>query len=88
MLRLLYNITSSKALLQEVFNCWLAYATSQPVNFDLKIIIIFACHYFGVMQMWMLVRSAINRFTLESGYEDSSGTNQESDNMLMNEQMC
>jgi hypothetical protein len=48
MLRDLIHIDSLKNVAQEAVNCWLTYAMSQPVNFNLAIIALFILQYTGV----------------------------------------
>jgi len=49
MLRDLLHITIIKNFVEEIFNAWLTYATSQPVNFDLAVIVFFILQYTGVL---------------------------------------
>jgi hypothetical protein len=39
-------------LAEEALNCWLSYTMSQPVQFDLAVLILFALQYIGIRAIW------------------------------------
>jgi hypothetical protein len=39
-------------LAEEVLNCWLSYTMSQPVQFDLGVLFLFALQYIGIRAIW------------------------------------
>ncbi|WP_254153320.1 hypothetical protein [Chryseosolibacter indicus] len=45
-----------KTLAEELINCWLTYAMSQPVTFDLAIIFLFVLEYFGIKTAWEFIQ--------------------------------
>lgn len=47
MLRELLHTDQLKSIAEEIFNCWLSYTTSQPVQFDLAILLCFLLQYVG-----------------------------------------
>ena len=42
-------------IIQEIFNCWLSYATSQPVSFDMEVVMIFVLQYVGLSQLYKIL---------------------------------
>jgi hypothetical protein len=48
MLRELIHIDQVKTFAEGMFNGWLSYAMSQPVQFDLAILLCFVLQYLGV----------------------------------------
>lgn len=40
-----------KSMIQEIVNCWLRYALSQPVNIDIQILVMFTLQYFGLSKI-------------------------------------
>jgi hypothetical protein len=61
MLRDLLHIDSFKNVAEEVVNCWLTYAMSQPVNFNLAVITLFVLQYIGLNH----VKNVVTRMTLQ-----------------------
>jgi hypothetical protein len=49
MLRELIHLAQLKSLAENSMNCWLSYTLSQPVQFDLAILGLFALEYVGVV---------------------------------------
>jgi hypothetical protein len=47
---------------EEALNCWLSYTMSQPVQFDLAVLCLFALQYLGVREIMKLVKELILSF--------------------------
>jgi hypothetical protein len=47
---------------EEALNCWLSYTMSQPVQFDLAVLCLFALQYLGVRQIMKLVKELVISF--------------------------
>lgn len=57
MIKAIFHTIDIKSLAEELINCWLTYAMSQPVTFDLPVIAIFLLEYFGIKTVWDYLRS-------------------------------
>jgi hypothetical protein len=56
MLRQIIDMVPFRSLAEEVVNCWLSYTMSQPVQFDLTVLFLFALQYIGARELLFLIR--------------------------------
>jgi hypothetical protein len=49
-------------LAEEALNCWLSYTMSQPVQFNLAVLCLFALQYVGIRQITQLVKELVTSF--------------------------
>lgn len=67
MFRDLIQMAEIKGFTQGLVNCWLSYIVSQPVRFDLDILMIFLMEYIGVMAILEMMRAnQVHSLTSES----------------------
>jgi hypothetical protein len=51
MIREVIDMISFRSLAEEAINCWLSYAMSMPVSFNLSVIFLFLIQYLGFKQI-------------------------------------
>lgn len=56
-----------KTTTEDVLNCWLSYIVSQPVSFDLQILLIFFLEYIGALSAIALFTSTISEKNNRTG---------------------
>jgi hypothetical protein len=55
MLREVLQLVQIKSLAENSVNCWLSYQMSQPVQFDMAILMLFALEYFGLVHIRTII---------------------------------
>lgn len=48
-----------KFIMKDLVNCWLSYTLSQPVEFDVAVMLYFLLQYIGVIQLTGLLKQVV-----------------------------
>lgn len=48
-----------KFIMKDIVNCWLSYTLSQPVEFDVAVMLYFLLQYAGIIQLSGLLKQVI-----------------------------
>jgi hypothetical protein len=59
MIREILNIELFKNIVENTLNCWLSYSISQPIQFDITILMWFLIRYFGfykILEIMMVMK--------------------------------
>jgi hypothetical protein len=75
MIREIIDMVPFRSLAQELINCWLSYTMSQPVQFDIALLFLFALQYVGFHQIWILFQQYKSCFKNLALGDQRSGEN-------------